>query len=112
MQRIRPGEIERSAFRFMQPTLWWGRAVLYADRVELRGWSLQGRYRRVIALPRIQHIDVLASDGISLWCTDGETLRLRLRDAVRWKRQMLRQRAICEAAAAARHTGDESDERL
>jgi len=111
MQGIRPSEIDRSAFRFMQPALWWGRAVLYADRLELRGWSLQGRYRHVIMLARIQHIDVLASDGIGLWCTSGETLRLRLRDAARWKRQLLRQRAICEAAAAM-YAGNAPDERL
>lgn len=97
MRGFRRGEIERSVFRFMQPALWWGRVVLYEDRLELRGWSLQGRYRRVIALTRIQHVDVLASDGIGLWCTSGETLRLRLKDAAGWKRRLLRQRALCEA---------------
>jgi hypothetical protein len=81
----------------MQPALWWGRAVLYEDRLELRGWSLRGRYRRVIALTQIQHIDVLASNGIGLWCTSGETLRLRLDNAIRWKQRVLRQRTLCEA---------------
>jgi hypothetical protein len=93
------------AFQFTQPALWWGRAVLYRDRLELCGWTLRGRYRRAIALMHIRHVDVLATDVAGLWCVGGETLRLRLRDAASWKRRLMRQRAVHRARSEA-HQAD------
>ena len=89
--------IRRNAFRFARPALLWGRALLYEDRIELRGWNLSGRYRRVIDLRDIEHVDVLTSDAVGLWCSGGETLRLRLEDAAEWKRCLLRQQALLDA---------------
>jgi hypothetical protein len=88
-----------SAFQFTQPALWWGRAVLYRGRLELRGWTLRGRYRHVIALAHIRHVDVLANDVVGLWCVGGETVRLRLRDAAEWKRRLMRQQDVHRAGA-------------
>jgi hypothetical protein len=42
--------------RVPQRTLWFGRAALYPDRVCVRGWTWQGRYRRVIPLERIDAV--------------------------------------------------------
>lgn len=86
-----------SAFRFLRPVLWCGQARLYTDRLELRGWSWRGRYRRLIELQRIVHVDVLATDEVRLWCSGGDTFRLRLDDAAEWKKRLLRQQAILEA---------------
>jgi len=42
--------------RLPQRTLWFGRAVLFPDRVCIRGWHWRGRYRRVIPLERIDEV--------------------------------------------------------
>jgi len=97
MTRSKREVIWSAAFQFTQPALWWGRAVLYRDRLELRGWTLHGRYCRAIALVHIRHVDVLANDIVGLWCVGGETLRLRLRDAAEWKRRLMRQQAVHRA---------------
>jgi hypothetical protein len=42
--------------RLPHRTLWWGRALLYEDRVCVTGWTWRGRYRRVIPLDRIEGV--------------------------------------------------------
>lgn len=42
--------------RLPQRTLWFGRAVLFPDRVCIQGWHWRGRYRRVIPLERIDEV--------------------------------------------------------
>lgn len=74
-----------SSFTFRNPALFYARAQLYADRLELSGWSLRGRYRRCIAAEQVLQVDVLSDDGLLLWLSTGETLRLRIREASRWK---------------------------
>lgn len=86
--------VRRDAFRFARPALLWGQVLLFTDRIELRGWGLRGRYRRAIALRDVEHVDVRAADEVSLWCAGGETLHLRLRGAVGWKRSLLDRQAL------------------
>lgn len=93
--------IRRSTFRFARPALLWGRALLYEDRIELRGWNLGGRYRRVIGLRDIDHVDALTAEAVGLWCSGGETLRLHLEDAAEWKRSLLQQQARLEGSTSA-----------
>ncbi|HMB93882.1 MAG TPA: hypothetical protein VKP65_23735 [Rhodothermales bacterium] len=85
MTAHRPRALLNSSFAFRNPTLFCARARLYADGLELSGWSLRGRYRRCIAAEQILQVDVLGEDGLLLWLSTGETLRLRIREAARWK---------------------------
>lgn len=74
-----------SRFDFRNPSLWWARARLVADHLELTGWTWRGRYRRRIALSRILHVDVRGEDELVLWLLEGEVLRLRVEQAQQWK---------------------------
>ena len=91
--------VRRDSFHFTQPALLWGRLLLFEDRLELRGWSLRGRYRNVVALRDVEHVDVHpcgdehADDEVGLWCSGGGLLRLHLRDAIGWKQCVLRQQS-------------------
>lgn len=58
---------------------------LYADRLELSGWRLHGRYVRRIRLRQILQADVPDEELLLLWLSDGETLRLQVKDAQRWR---------------------------
>lgn len=75
----------RGSFQFAQPRLWFTRAHLRYDGLCLTGWHLRGRYRREIPTEEILQVDVYASDRLRLWLATGETLRLRLPGAARWK---------------------------
>jgi hypothetical protein len=72
-------------FSFEEPALWFARARLLDDAIELTGWRLTGRYQRRIPLHTIVEIDVPTSDCLLLWFTTGRTLRLHLAEAARWK---------------------------
>ena len=72
-------------FAFRDPSLWWARARLEAERLVLTGWTWRGRYRRHIPLDRVLHVDAKADDELVLWLIDGEALRLRVPQAPRWK---------------------------
>ena len=74
-----------SRFRFSGPLLFCARARLFADRIELTGWHLRGRYRREIALHRILQADVSCEGDLLLWLSDGKTLRLQIPQPRRWK---------------------------
>ena len=80
-------------FSFHAPALFFARARLHKDRIDLSGWHLRGRYRRVIPLKSILQADALPDDGLLLWLASGETLRLRIRRPAAWK-------AAIEASAA------------
>jgi hypothetical protein len=78
-------------FRFRNPSLLWARVRLYADRLELSGWHMQGRYFRRILLQQVLQADALNADSLLLWLSDGETVRLRVKEAHRWKRTIEQQ---------------------
>lgn len=72
-------------FSFCNPPLWFARARLYADRLELTGWRLRGRYRRRIPLRYVLDVDATGSDRLLLWMANGQALRLCIDDARRWQ---------------------------
>ncbi len=74
-----------SRFGFRNPALWFARATLLADHLELNGWHRRGRYARRIPLTHILQADVQEHDGLLLWLADGETIRLRIDRAAAWK---------------------------
>lgn len=78
-------------FAFHSPALLFARAVLSPTHLTLIGWTWRGRYRRQIAITRILHVDARQADELILWLFDGETVRLRLNQAHRWKAEIERQ---------------------
>ena len=78
-------------FRFRNPSLLWARVRLYGDRLELSGWHTRGRYLRRIPLQHVLQVDAPDADSLILWLSDGKTLRLRVREAPRWKRAIEQQ---------------------
>ena len=74
-----------SRFDFRNPSLLWGRVRLSPKFLLLTGWTWRGRYHRRIPLDRILHADARGDDELILWLFDGETLRLRMKQARAWK---------------------------
>jgi hypothetical protein len=75
--------LRTAPFRSRDQWLFWPRARLYSDRLELTGWSLSGRYRRVIPLGRIEEAE--AADGhLVLHRTAGSPLRLGMDAPEQW----------------------------
>lgn len=72
-------------FSFCHPSLWFPRARLYADRLELTGWRLWRRYRRCISLYHVLQVDATSADRLLLWMANGQTLRLCIDDAQQWQ---------------------------
>ncbi len=69
--------------------LWYARARLLADRVELSGWGPGGRYRRHVPLAEVEAAEWWATEGgpnfaLHLHAGDALTLRLK-RGAGTWK---------------------------
>jgi len=86
-------------FSFEEPALWFARARLLDDAIELTGWRLTGRYQRRIPLHTIVEIDTPTSDCLLLWFTTGRTLRLHLAaEAARWKRAIETRRRDADAS--------------
>ena len=67
--------------RLPRRSLWFGRALLYEDRVCIQGWTWRGRYRRVIPLQRIDQVKwwaVLDDVNFMLHLDDGQAVPLQL----------------------------------
>jgi len=79
-------------FSFNNPPLLFARVRLFADRLELTGWHLWGRYRRDIRLRGILQVDALEHDRLLLWLASGETVRIRVRQARQWKETIEKQK--------------------
>lgn len=75
-------------FVFQSPSLAFARARLHADRIELSGWLLGGRYLCRIPLERVLQVDAANDRSLVIWLSTGETLRIRIRRALRWKREI------------------------
>ena len=89
-----PKRVQRAdRFSFNTPWLLFARARLFADRLELSGWHMQGHYRRDILVARILQVDALENDSLMLWLFSGETVRLRIRRARQWKEAIEKQQA-------------------
>jgi len=80
-----PETVLSGRFRFRDPALLCARVRLYPDRLELSGWQMKGRYHRRIPLQQVLQADALNADSLLLWLSNGETVRLRVEGALRWK---------------------------
>jgi len=80
-------------FSFINPPLLFARARLFADRLELSGWHLHGRYRRALLIRHILQVDALENDRLVLWLSSGETVRIRIRRARQWKAALEKQQS-------------------
>ncbi len=73
-------------------SLWFGRAYLYEDHIHITGWQIGGRYRRKVALDRIQEVEwrtVVDGTNLVLYLDDGETVRLQLfKNAGTWNMRL------------------------
>lgn len=62
-------------------SLWFGRAMLFDDRIRIEGWTWRGRYRDVIPLEDVETVQwwaVLDDVNFVLQLTDGRTVPLQL----------------------------------
>lgn len=75
-------------FYFQSPALAFPRARLYADRLELSGWRLSGRFSRRIPLRNVLHVDAVDDSALVIWLSVGETVRIRVNQASSWKRHI------------------------
>ena len=89
-----------SRFAFRNPALLFARATLAHEHLSLTGWSWRGRYHRRIPLKRILQVDVPDHDGLLLWLSNGETVRLRIRRPQTWKRAIEASLATTEATVS------------
>jgi hypothetical protein len=88
MKRQENQAIRKGRFAFQSPTLFFPRIRLYADRLELSGWRLKGRFHRVVPLRQALHIDTPSDRELLIWLSVGETLRLNIEQATRWKSEI------------------------
>ena len=79
-------------FSFEQPAMMRPRARLYVDRLELSGLTLRGRFKRIIPVESILHVDADGDSRLILWVSSGPAIRLRLPKAPTWKRTIDRLR--------------------
>jgi deoxyribodipyrimidine photolyase-like uncharacterized protein len=92
------GTVLSTRFQFRDPVLLWARMRLYADRLELKGWRVRGRYSRQIRLQQVLQADATSDDSLLLWLSTGETVRFRVREAPRWKRTIEEQKRLLRTA--------------
>jgi hypothetical protein len=72
-----------TSFALKDRWLFWARARLYADRIELAGWSLRGRYHRVIPLEQIDD-EKVAEECLVLTLAEEAPLRIWVDAPERW----------------------------
>lgn len=75
-------------FRFPGQRFFYGRARLFADRVELRGWGLRGRFVRSIPLRAIERVEWWTGSmlcNLEFCMEDGKTFGIWVEGAGRWK---------------------------
>jgi len=88
MAHKKPQTIRKGRFEFRTPALLLPRARLYADRLELSGWRLKGRFYRIIPLRQVLQIDAPGRDELLIWLSIGETLHLHVEHASKWKTEV------------------------
>ena len=78
-----------SRFQYPGRRLFFTRARLFFDRIELSGWKLIKKHERAIALNEVEQVewDATASAAV-LHLSEGEPVRLRLKQMERWKRSL------------------------
>ena len=75
--------LRTAAFGLEDRWLFWPRARLYTDRLELTGWSLSGRYHRSLPLDRIGEVESIEG-SLVLHLTDGSALRIEIDTPREW----------------------------
>ena len=99
-------ELLSTAFRYPAQRLFFARAHLYFDRIELVGWTLEGRQVRQIQRSQVERIewDVMArgasNPNVVFHLADGQQIGLRLDEVHRWQ-DMLEERIGWEAGRPA-----------
>jgi hypothetical protein len=81
MSSSRTAPLLNNRCRLPRRTLWFGRALLYPDRVCIQGWNWSGRYRHVVPLERIDEVKWWAVTGdvnFLLHLDDGRAVPLEL----------------------------------
>lgn len=85
--------LSSTSFGLEDRWLVWSRLRLYPDRLELRGWSLDGRIQRRVWLQEVKRTD--HEDGrLLLRLESGTRLRLAVDEAERWADFVASQREI------------------
>jgi len=77
-----------SRFKIPGRRFWFGRARLFEDRVELKGWTPSGRFVRQISLHQIARVEWWtgsASCNLEFLFEDRSSLGLKIDGAGRWK---------------------------
>ena len=79
----------RTRFQYAEGHLFFSKASLHKGHIELTGWRLGGRHRRVVPFGEILRVDWLPerTDGVNLMLhlRGGETVPLRIKKAGLWK---------------------------
>lgn len=73
----------------------WSRARLYADRVELVGWHLWGRYHRVIPLGSIEEAEA-TGEALVLKLDEEDTIRIGVDAPEQWASAIATHRDVRE----------------
>lgn len=88
---LRPPHLELLSSRFEHPSrsLFFTRARLYMDRIELSGWDLRARYRREIPLNRLCYIEWEGEGRAVLHLRDAEEpMTLVLHEPAQWRKSL------------------------
>jgi hypothetical protein len=72
-----------TSFALKDRWLFWAWARLYADRIELAGWSLRGRYHRIIPLEQIDD-EKVAEECLVLIRAEEAPLRIWVDAPEKW----------------------------
>lgn len=83
----------RSGFRYPERHLFFARARLFFDRLELTGWDLNERHEEVIALDSVRRVEwqdegEQADALLRLHLDDGREVVLGLSDGASWRRAL------------------------
>ena len=78
-----------SRFQYPDRRLFFTRARLFFDRIELSGWNLGSKHTRAIPLDTVDKIDWKSDtpDAV-VHLTEGESVALRLSQVERWKQSL------------------------
>jgi hypothetical protein len=75
--------VRTAPFTLEDRWLLWSRVRLYADQVELVGWSPTGRYHRDIPLERIEEAEAIG-EALVLKLAEEDAIRIRIDAAEQW----------------------------
>ena len=83
-------ELFSTRFQYADRRVLFGRARLFADRIELAGWNRDGSRRDVISFADIDRIEWApeAATNAVLHLRDGQHVGLQLRNVFAWRKQL------------------------